>query len=244
MSNVSPVLPGNSDESTVPGTDGQNNKSLPKTEDYSLFKFKLELKIFLVEIIDYLKVQMLEMNSFITNHSLEPATDTTSNENEAKKNANSNSVHETKTPDIDIDESAEEKPTTTTTPMQQRTKQASCQKSKKLKPNETTDDELAPGVESTTSQESSTKEKLQPNCHKDTMTTLIRQVEMKRKYLDHVIQVLNQTLKLLVNSLEASAHLGELSSANNSSAQSSSHSSTVSSTTSSPVHSTTDPLVK
>ena len=103
VSNISPVLPGNSDESTLPGTDGQNNKSLPKTEDYSLFKFKLELKIFLVEIIDYLKVQMLEMNSFITNHSVEPATDTTSNENEAKKNANTDSGnYDLRTENIDL----------------------------------------------------------------------------------------------------------------------------------------------
>jgi len=40
------------------------------TEEYNLIKFKLELKAFLVEIIDYLRVQMAEMNSFLTDQTI------------------------------------------------------------------------------------------------------------------------------------------------------------------------------
>lgn len=38
------------------------------SEDYSLFKFKLELKVFLTEIVDYLRVQISEMNGFIVTY--------------------------------------------------------------------------------------------------------------------------------------------------------------------------------
>ncbi len=67
------------------------------------------------------------------------------------------------------------------------------------------------------------------------VSALVRQVEIKRKYLDHVIQVLNQTLSYLLSSLASSAHLIDVSSANNSS-NNSPNSSAVSSVTSSPVH--------
>ncbi len=66
---------------------------------------------------------------------------------------------------------------------------------------------------------------------KSSETSLTRQVEMKRKYLDHIIQVLNQTISYLLTSLTDSSHLIEVSSTNNSSS-----SSAVSSSSSSPVH--------
>lgn len=56
----------NADNVAMAGSDGKER--VLASEDYSLFKFKLELKVFLTEIVDYLRVQISEMNGFIVTY--------------------------------------------------------------------------------------------------------------------------------------------------------------------------------
>ena len=41
------------------------SSTIRDSDEYNMFKFKLELKKFLVEIVDYLRLQMAEMSTFI-----------------------------------------------------------------------------------------------------------------------------------------------------------------------------------
>ncbi len=66
------------------------------TDECSLFKFKLELKAFLAEIIDYLRVQMVEMNSFLTDQSRSDTANNSGHEEETSGNENSKDIESSK----------------------------------------------------------------------------------------------------------------------------------------------------
>lgn len=235
---ASNIQPHTAHQSSSIPTSNSTNRSAT-SDDCSLFKFKLELKIYLVEIINYLQVQMTEMNKFLSDKSETPK-EIVSDSNQSEVNKNNELVDNLRNNDnetnLEIEETADESETTLIESNSKseikyhRNKQNSTIKSKKHKPNE--DEKITSPSSSTPT---TSKEAIQNNHNNLAIDTIIRQVETKRKYLDHVIQVLNQTLNSLLNSLEASTHLIDLSSTNNS-ADSSATSSTVSSTASSPTH--------
>jgi hypothetical protein len=90
--------------------------------------------------------------------------------------------------DVEIDKN-ENETHSETDDKAQNNKQPKC---KKLKLNES--------LSTTSTSSNQNQNKTVPNITNQTMLTLIRQVELKRKYLDHVIQVLNQT-HVLLNSM-------------------------------------------
>lgn len=90
-SNMQSPTPAASHSETAEASNKHQN-----SDEYNLFKFKLELKIFLLEIIDYLRLQLQEMNNFISKNHLPENI-----ESELKPGDENSSPDKSKTDEVD-----------------------------------------------------------------------------------------------------------------------------------------------
>ena len=146
-----------------------------ENDDYNFYKFKLEIRNFLIEMLDYLRIQQADMNSFLIVQSKngqkdEEITDTKETSDEEK--------HSKK---LKLDDEAEKTKVTTG---------ASASSPTSLRSNNSSD--------------SNSDHAVTLGSKNPIHMQIMRQVEYKKKHLDHIIQVLVQTINFLSTSLSDS----------------------------------------
>ena len=176
---------------------------LNTNEDYNFFKFKVEIRNFLIEIMDYLRLQLVEMNNFIISLTTPQA------EDQAKETKSDSTKTETntETEKANIEDRKEDTAS--------QDKEAA-----ELKPVE---------VENSKSASSNPVVLNHVDASNPNRTLILRQVEFKRKYLEHIVQVLVQTINYLSSSIAASSFIANSSPTRNSNSPSSSKASSSSS---------------
>jgi hypothetical protein len=176
---------------------------LSTNEDYNFFKFKVEIRNFLIEIMDYLRLQLVEMNNFIISLTAPPQAEDQAKETKsdsAKTEAN------TETEKANIEDRKEDTGSQDKETAESKTVEVENAKSASSNP-------VLNHVDASN-----------PN-----RTLILRQVEFKRKYLEHIVQVLVQTINYLSSSIAASSFIANSSPARNSNSPSSSKASSSSS---------------
>ena len=178
----------------------------PNEDLVNLVKFKIELKNFFTEISEYLRSQLNEMNVFILSYSNghQSQTNTVQEDNQMNENQNEDSLNTLKHRNEKIRKPEDAKPK---------------RKKVKLDINEATDetpvlvddDDDDEDEEDDDEEEDDSEENNEGRLSKTTgksaqlnsalVITILKQVDLKRKCLDHIIQVLNQTLNYLTTSL-------------------------------------------
>ena len=205
-----------------------------EADDYNYFKFRLEIRNFLMEIMDYLRSQITEMNTFLL-----AQTTHTQTKQQGENTARTSAENDNENSD---DQNHNQNDATT------KSQRKSENTSKKVKLDEADNaNSASPGknnpVKSTlTTNATNTSANTPPmlNVNKaaqmspqnPTRLHVMRQVDLKRKYLEHIIQVLVQTINFLSTSIAISPFAASSASSNNSSS-SDSDSSSASSTSSS-----------
>jgi hypothetical protein len=169
-------------------------------EDYNFFKFKVEIRNFLIEIMDYLRLQLVEMNNFIIS-----LTATKTAEDQSKETAK-DEISKLKTENEKVDENKKEE-----TNIEDKDSERTSKKVKLV--------EAEPALAKSSSSDSASNhiDAANPN-----RALILRQVELKRKYLEHIIQILVQTINYLSSSIAASSFIANSSPSQNSSSPSSS----------------------
>ena len=183
----------------------QQQQKSPQNEDLiNLVRFKIELKNFFVEISDYLRSQLAEMNAFILSYSI-----------------NNHQQQQSMLDDTQLYENSDD--TANTAAAKHRTEKARKnedtkpkRKKVKLDINQMTDDSTHAtddiGKENdhdhdpdeNSQEQASGRVNKTAHLNSALIITILRQVDLKRKCLDHIIQVLNQTLNYLQTTLALS----------------------------------------
>jgi hypothetical protein len=173
-------------------TSSSLNMLVNENDDYNFYKFKVEIRNFLMEMLDYLRIQQTDMNSFLN---VQMKND--HNKDDAKEE---NSDEEKTAKKVKLDDETEQpKPSTATVTASPATSSRS-----------------SPDSNLNTASTSKNPLKMQ----------VMRQVEYKKRHLDHVIQALVQTINFLTTSLSDSPFASTSTNSDSSSSSSSSQSST------------------
>ena len=172
-------------------TSSSLNMLVNENDDYNFYKFKVEIRNFLMEMLDYLRIQQTDMDSFLI-----VQTKNDHNKDDAKENSDEEKT--AKKVKLD-DETEQSKPSTAAVTASPATSSRSSSDS---------------NLTTTTTQKNPLK------------MQVMRQVEYKKKHLDHVIQALVQTINFLTTSLSDSPFASTSTNSDSSSSSSSSQSST------------------
>ena len=198
-----------------------------ENDDYNFFKFKLEIRNFLIEILDYLRKQHTDMNSFTQSQNL----DSNTSKNVCKEDPEAKSSIEAskkETSQTENDENQLEIP-------QRENHAHNAAKKVKLDEREelTSCNSSANSTFSSNSNSNPVMSSLNKHlAHNQMRMHIFRQVESKRKYLEQVIQYIIQTINFLSTSLSVSPFAS--TSTNSDSSQSESDSSEASNESSVP----------
>ena len=174
-------------------TSSSLNMLVNENDDYNFYKFKVEIRNFLMEMLDYLRIQQTDMDSFLI-----VQTKNDHNKDDAKENSDEEKT--AKKVKLD-DETEQSKPSTAAVTASPATSSRS-----------------SPDSNLNTVTTASTKNPLKMQ--------VMRQVEFKKRHLDHVIQALVQTINFLTTSLSDSPFASTSTNSDSSSSSSSSQSST------------------
>ena len=175
---------------------------LNTNEDYNFFKFKVEIRNFLIEIMDYLRLQLVEMNNFIISLTAPQAED----QDKETKSDSAKTETNTETKKANIEDRKEDSGSQDKETAELKTVEVENAKSASSNP-------VLNHLDASN-----------PN-----RTLILRQVEFKRKYLEHIVQVLVQTINYLSSSIAAASFIANSSPTQNSNSPSSSKASSSSS---------------
>lgn len=168
---------------------------LNENDDYNFYKFKLEIRNFLIEMLDYLRTQQADMNSFLIVQSKSGQKDV---------NVDENSDEEKTSKKLKLDDEVEKSKVTASTSASSPT-----------------------SLTSESASDSNSNQHVAATNNKNTIRMqVLRQVEYKKKHLDHIVQVLVQTINFLSTSLSESPFASTSTNSDSSSQSSSTESDT------------------